>query len=139
MENNQAQRTLTAMHCKEEGLEGLQQRYIKVHGFCQLPRAHADGSGPGKENCNCYRHAGSSTPSNEAGKCNHCNLSRLADCPEEEALRKKPPRHCQKGQYMLVRLPPHCKVKWSDGDHFHDELTRFHTKQRLGLIEVGFG
>jgi hypothetical protein len=137
-DDNQTQRPLTAMYCKEEGLEGLQQRYIKVHGFCRLPRAHAHGSGTGKEKCNCYRHARSGTGLEEDGKCNCCNLSRLADCPEE-ALRKKQLLHCQKGQYMLVRLPPHCKVKWNDRDRFHDELTRFHAKQRLGLIEVRFG
>ena len=111
-DDNQTQRPpipLTAMYCKEEGLEGLQQRYIKVHGFCRLPRAHA----------------GESTTVER--KCNRCKCSRDANCPEE-ALKRDRLQHCQKGQYMLVRLPPHCKVKWNHRDLFHDVLTRFHAK-----------
>ncbi|KAF8534892.1 hypothetical protein BDD12DRAFT_809002 [Trichophaea hybrida] len=35
-------------------------------------------------------------------------------------------RNCQKGQYMLVRIPPHCSVKWKHRSYFNLEFTRHH-------------
>jgi len=109
---------LTAMYCKEEGLEGLQQCYINVHGLCRLPRTHVLGS------------------ESEDGKCNSCKHRQHAACPEEAPSTKL--LHCQKGQYMLVRLPPHCKVRWKGSERFHKDLRRFHSPESSGFIEVSF-
>jgi len=132
------------MYCKEEGLEGLQQCYINVHGLCRLPRAHVQGSNSkgGKcSDCGYPWHAeypeDASLSIKDDGKCNSCNRSRYAEGLEEAPSTKKL-QHCQKGQYMLVRLPPHCKVKWKGREPFHKDLRRFHSPENSGFIEVSF-
>jgi hypothetical protein len=114
---------MTPIYCKEEGLEGLQQRYIKVHGLCRLPRAHANAHDLSPE---------------KDRKCCDCKRNLHAESPEGAPI-SNPLRHCQKGQYMLVRIPPHCKVRWRGREGFHDNLRRFHSKERRSFIEVGFG
>ncbi|KAF8247175.1 hypothetical protein K440DRAFT_601480, partial [Wilcoxina mikolae CBS 423.85] len=102
---------LKAVYCQEEGVEGLHQSYINVHGLCRLPRAHADGSSLKGNICDC------------------CEKTRLDECPEKSLHKKEMGlQHCQKGQYMLVRIPPHCSVKWNRREDFHETIKRHHAK-----------
>lgn len=91
-----ANRTITEVYYEEEGMEGLVQHYINVHGLCRLPRARCD---------TCSERSG----------------------PLNEPVVDKHPHLCQKGQYMLVRIPPHCKVKWKNRHKFGDEFTKYHS------------
>jgi hypothetical protein len=99
------------IYCQEEGVEGLHQSYINVHGLCRLPRVHAYGT----------------TVDGNGNICTRCKNTRLDECPEDAPAGLQL-RHCQKGQYMLVRIPPHCKVDWKDRKYFHERVRRYHAK-----------
>ncbi|KAF8241333.1 hypothetical protein K440DRAFT_629597 [Wilcoxina mikolae CBS 423.85] len=89
---------MVQVYCEEEGMESLPQSLMKVHGLCRLPRAHA------------------------SAKCEVCSVNTVA--PEAPTGLQ----HCQKGQYTLVRIPPHCTVNWKRRDDFHQEITTYHSK-----------
>jgi hypothetical protein len=38
-------------------------------------------------------------------------------------------QHCQKGQYMLIRLPPHCSVTWKHHADYQTSFRRYHSKE----------
>lgn len=100
---------MEAVYCQEEGVEGLHQSYIKVHGLCRLPRAHAKES-----------------EVIDGKTCNRCHKSRSQEGPEEAP--QDCYRYCQKGQYMLVRVPPHCNVKWKNRDKHQKKFRRYHSQ-----------
>ncbi|KAF8541790.1 hypothetical protein BDD12DRAFT_878000 [Trichophaea hybrida] len=105
--------TKTLVYCEEEGLEALQQRYIAVHGLCRLPRAHAEH----KDSYAC-----------DVPMSNHLERKHSELFPQHPRGPKQLQefRNCQKGQYMLVRIPPHCSVKWKHRSYFNLEFTRHH-------------
>ena len=134
----------TAIYCQEEAVEGLHQSYIKVHGLCRLPRAHRSlpeavvaevtHNKDCRENSKHYHN-------------NEC-LENAKSCRHTVCLEKlngyldnnKPFRHCQKGQYMLVRLPPHCSVRWKRHMDYESSFRRHHSKEgrREKLMKVRF-
>jgi len=107
--------TKTPVYCEEEGLEAHQQRYINVHGQCRLPRAHAEQ----KDSYAC------DVPINK-----HLERKDSEQFPQHphgpKQLREF--RNCQKSQYVLVRIPPHCSVKWTHRSYFNSEFARHHEK-----------
>jgi hypothetical protein len=89
----------------EEGLEILQQRYIRIHGLCFLPRG------------NCLAVL-------DKDRCLNCYHTLNDDHVVEEEGNSVEPLKCQVGQYMIVRLPPNCQVQWKK----HQDAT-FHFRE----------
>jgi hypothetical protein len=93
----------------EGGLETLQQRYIRIHGLCFLPRGTCSGT----------------SDDGDASRCKNCKRKMPPGDPENQPVKPKlDPKleglGCQVGQYMMVRLPPNCQVQWKDHDKFKD-------------------
>ena len=136
----------TAIYCQEEGVEGLHQSYIKVHGLCRLPRAHKhrhrsiseEENAKHRHNKDCHTNA----MNHHSKEC----IENAKPCHDTVCLEKchgsldKPFQHCQKGQYMLVRLPPHCSVRWKRHMDYESRFRRHHSQEcrREKLMEVRF-
>ncbi|CCX32014.1 Similar to hypothetical protein THITE_2145780 [Thielavia terrestris NRRL 8126]; acc. no. XP_003655037 [Pyronema omphalodes CBS 100304] len=109
----------------EEGLETLQQRYIRIHGLCFLLRGTRS----------------SGIKFVDASRCDRCErkMPLKADPENQPAKPKLDPKleclGCQVGQYMMVRLPPNCQVQWKDHDKFKDPPNQRKYHAREGTIE----
>ena len=125
---------MEAVYCQEEGVEGLHQSYINIHGLCRLPRAHADSDE--KQKCETREDSNS-------GKKQGCKKCRKPEFKEDpEVAFKDKFQHCQKGQYMLVRVPPHCNVNWQHGKDFNKKFRRYHSqesrREKVSLMIIHF-
>ena len=136
-----------AIYCQEVGVEGLHQSYIKVHGLCRLPRAHKcpknctenvqhchrslseEENAEHRHNKDCLKKAQDYHSKECIENAKHCHDTVCLEKCHRSLDRIKPFQHCQKGQYMLVRLPPHCKVRWKHHTGYQDKFRRYHSTE----------
>jgi hypothetical protein len=136
----------------EESLEDIQQRYIRIHGLCYLPRGKC-ASQPTSASPSGSPDPPSTTGGKKKKRCDTCN--RIISKPKPKSQKSNEdsepinsrdveegtPNHnpknlgCQVGQYMMVRIPPTCEVAWKNMDVFRSKPNQRKYHARKSTME----
>ncbi|CCX32016.1 Similar to predicted protein [Chaetomium globosum CBS 148.51]; acc. no. XP_001223087 [Pyronema omphalodes CBS 100304] len=136
----------------EEALENIQQRYIRIHGLCYLPRGKCAAQPTSAFPSSSPGHP-STTEGKKKKRCDTCNRKISKPKPKSQKsnedsepiksqdVEEGTPNHnpknlgCQVGQYMMVRIPAACEVTWKNMDVFRSKPNQRKYHARISTME----